>query len=69
MHGSPQREGWKEIWTEWLDRWGKTQASDALLIAMCEFEQRFQDFQRFKEEYRKAKRHGRTHARTKKTGN
>jgi hypothetical protein len=56
MYGSAQREGFKELWDTWLQRWGKTTAADALLIAMAEFEQRFQDLERFKEELRKAKR-------------
>lgn len=67
MHQSAQREGFKELWDTWIERWGRVQAADALLIAMAEFEARFQDLQRFKEEHRKAKRHGRTHSRTKKS--
>jgi hypothetical protein len=66
MHSSTQREGFKELWSEWIQRWGRVQAADALLIAMCEFESRFQDLRRLLEERRKAKR-GRTNARAKQT--
>jgi hypothetical protein len=56
MHSSTQREGFKELWSTWIQRWGRVTAADALLIAMCEFEAKFQDLERLKEEMRKAKR-------------
>ena len=43
MHASTQREGFKELWLTWKERWGDTQAADALLAAMCDFESRYQD--------------------------
>lgn len=49
MHGSAQREGFKEVWETWVERWGKVKAADALIIAMCEAEARNQDLIRLVE--------------------
>jgi hypothetical protein len=46
MYGSTQREGFRELWKTWVDRWGDLQAADALLAAMCDFESRYQDLKR-----------------------
>lgn len=56
MHRSCQREGFKELWLSWKERWGEVQAADALLIAMCEFEAHFQDYKRFLAERKKRRK-------------
>jgi hypothetical protein len=43
MHASTQREGFKELWDTWIERWGRVRAADALLIAMAEYEAHYQD--------------------------
>lgn len=53
MHGSTQREGFKELWETWKQRWGDIQAADALLAAMCDFESRYQDLKVMVAERRK----------------
>ena len=41
FYRSAQREGWAELWPEWVKRWGKNGAADALLASMCETEARY----------------------------
>ena len=55
MHGSAQREGFKELWDTWIERWGRVRAADALLIAMCEYEAKYQDLKRLVEERKRRK--------------
>jgi hypothetical protein len=43
MHASTQREGFKELWNTWIERWGRVQAADAVLMAMAEYEASYQD--------------------------
>ena len=57
MYGSTQREGFKELWRTWKERWGELQAADALLASMCDFESRYQDLRRLVAERRKRKKH------------
>lgn len=56
MHASTQREGFKELWNEWIKRWGRIQAADALLAAMCDFEAHYQDMKRLVAERRRRKK-------------
>jgi hypothetical protein len=43
LYRSTQRFGFAELWPLWIERWGKVEAADALLAAMCDFEARYQD--------------------------
>ena len=59
LYGSTQREGFAELWPVWVKRWGKLQAADAVIVAMGEYEAKYQDLKEMVLRRRKEAKHGR----------
>jgi len=38
-----QVDGFNELYQTWIKRWGKTQATDAVIAAIAEYEAKYQD--------------------------
>lgn len=52
-----QVDGFNELYQTWIKRWNKTQATDAVIAAMAEYEAKYQDLRELVlERKRKAKR-------------
>ena len=56
LYGSTQREGFAELWPVWVKRWGKLQAADAVIVAMGDYEARYQDLKEMVLRLRKEKK-------------
>lgn len=51
-----QVDGFNELYQTWIKRWGKSQATDAVIAAMCEYESKYQDLKELVAKRRKEKR-------------
>lgn len=51
-----QVEGFLELYQTWIQRWGKSKATDALIAAMADFEARYQDLRQLVLERKRKKK-------------